>query len=494
MAPDDRDRNFEKALAQQARANAVDAFDCPDAETLAAYHERMLSAQEMAAYKSHIAACPRCQEILATLEITEAIPVEAEENQGVVAKGAARTLAAVHAEPVFSAPVQMAAAGGKSSPAAQMPKRNFYLRWIAPAGAIAAGFLVWVAINGGWNAQKQAKSPAPIEIAENREQKAVELSSPKPEVQAAKPLTEPKKLQPAMRQEIGGEYRRKQELDAAVTSSRSDANVRGRASAPSAVAHGPKMMQNQVQNQIQNGIQDSYINQKAGVNSDQASAPVAGQRVLVPPANAPSPTQQPPNIATANEAPAPAPSAKEADKDSKGNVAAATSTVEVAAEAVDTKKQKKADELKRSYELAGNLSKAVGGAAAASLRDGGAFDDSFIHTPDPQIFWFGGGNGTIFKTKDGGKTVFTQSTGAGVKVLSGSAADTNVCWLVAQNGMVLRTVDGGDHWTKIAAPASVSFMFVSATDALHAILSDVSGQVRFATNDGGLTWAVVPKP
>ena len=70
MALDDRERNFEKALRRELRANGVSGLDCPDAETLAAYHERMLSPEEMVAQKSHIAGCPRCQEILATLEIT----------------------------------------------------------------------------------------------------------------------------------------------------------------------------------------------------------------------------------------------------------------------------------------------------------------------------------------------------------------------------------------------------------------------------------------
>ena len=80
MALEDRERSFEKALQRQLRANAGAGLDCPDAETLAAYHERMLSSEEMVSFKSHIAACPSCQEILATLEVTEAIPVDFEKT------------------------------------------------------------------------------------------------------------------------------------------------------------------------------------------------------------------------------------------------------------------------------------------------------------------------------------------------------------------------------------------------------------------------------
>src|SRR5262249_61415235 len=82
MPGEDRERIFEKALARHLRANppsgahARDAA-CPDADGLAAYHERMLTAEEMISWKGHIALCPRCQEILAQLEATDELPVSA---------------------------------------------------------------------------------------------------------------------------------------------------------------------------------------------------------------------------------------------------------------------------------------------------------------------------------------------------------------------------------------------------------------------------------
>jgi len=54
MPSDDRDRQLEKALVRHLRSDAIDAA-CPDAETLAAYHERTLSLEEMAQWKQHIA-------------------------------------------------------------------------------------------------------------------------------------------------------------------------------------------------------------------------------------------------------------------------------------------------------------------------------------------------------------------------------------------------------------------------------------------------------
>src|SRR5215470_12737699 len=80
MPGEDRERMFEKALARHLRANpesGPDARDsaCPDAEVLAAYHERRLPPQELTSWKEHITLCSRCQEILARLEATDELPV-----------------------------------------------------------------------------------------------------------------------------------------------------------------------------------------------------------------------------------------------------------------------------------------------------------------------------------------------------------------------------------------------------------------------------------
>src|SRR5450631_1034764 len=86
MGHDDRERNFEKALQRHLRHGAArDAGAaansqaepalpaCPDPAMLAAFHERMLSNEEMDVAKVHIAACSRCQEILAHLEATDEV-------------------------------------------------------------------------------------------------------------------------------------------------------------------------------------------------------------------------------------------------------------------------------------------------------------------------------------------------------------------------------------------------------------------------------------
>src|SRR6266699_3242486 len=164
MAPDERDRRFDKALARHLRsaapageASSLPALpasqggSCPDSETLAAYHERSLLPEELNSWKEHIAGCANCQNILAQLEATDEISLEAAEREEVVAKGSQPVIAPrnVEAFPAAAAPGQSQGAAGAAPP--KKSRRVLLLRgarwqWLAPAGAIAAGLLVWIAL------------------------------------------------------------------------------------------------------------------------------------------------------------------------------------------------------------------------------------------------------------------------------------------------------------------------------------------------------------
>src|SRR5690242_13634531 len=90
MAPEERDRIFDQALARHLRADRSSpdsmnpssreparASECPGSETLAAYHERSLLPEEMNSWKEHIVGCSNCQAILSHLEATDEIPLQA---------------------------------------------------------------------------------------------------------------------------------------------------------------------------------------------------------------------------------------------------------------------------------------------------------------------------------------------------------------------------------------------------------------------------------
>lgn len=159
--PEDRDQLFEKALARELRAGAVNAAStCCDPETLAAYHERLLSAEEMAAAKEHLVSCARCQEILAHLELTQYL-ADAKNHQGV-------PVATLRAAAAAKSAAEMAPAAKK---VVQLQLRKIpALRWAAPLGAIAAVLLVWV---GARDLHKQAPKESVTQIAGNRTAQAL---------------------------------------------------------------------------------------------------------------------------------------------------------------------------------------------------------------------------------------------------------------------------------------------------------------------------------
>src|SRR5713101_2529704 len=204
MGCDERDRRFDKALSRHLRASqgATDAAlqrgSCPDSETLAAYHERSLLPEQLNSWKEHIVGCANCQTVLAHLETTDEISLQAFEQEEVVAKGAAPVAAArnVEAFPASAAPSQSHRAAEVATP--KRSRRALLLRgarwqWLAPAGALAAGLLVWIALHENQPlplpslkqvqvASNQAPPPPPPSVS-----RAVREASPPPKAALTKP-------------------------------------------------------------------------------------------------------------------------------------------------------------------------------------------------------------------------------------------------------------------------------------------------------------------
>jgi hypothetical protein len=526
MALDDRERNFEKALGRQLRANAGAGLDCPDAETLAAYHERMLSTEEMGSLKSHIAACPSCQEILVTLEVTEAIPVQTKDSEEAFAGKPKAALSATDASPTLSTVAIDAVPATKSSSLREMPRPKSYLRWVAPAGAIAAGLLIWVAINENRPSPKMAPpASTPIEVAENRK-----TTRQEPAPSLADNVTEPKaNLEERLRaeNELHKQVRGLPETDKELRLERS------RVSPNSAYQHGPAIAQNQVQNQIQNN---------GRVDQSQAYtymvAPPAPPRTVSPLKNAPA---APATKSLAESAPPP-PSpvttgggasngVREEQKDQANEVAAQRVEVTGSEPAVslDQKKNKvatqDADKLAvkgRSVQALAKLESGVAADASATaskekqaaqagraqlekadtgfvagamtsavLRDGDEFWLSVVRTTNAKVFWVISREGEVFRSEDGGKSSRKQEIPAEIKAIAGSATDAKVCWILAEKSIAVRTANGGKHWTILNVPTSLVLTTITAQDAMHAVVSDTSGKVGYSTADGGATWNLV---
>ncbi|HEV1993399.1 MAG TPA: hypothetical protein VGR03_03615, partial [Candidatus Acidoferrum sp.] len=212
MAPDERDRSFDKALARHLRsaAPAGEAAGlpeipasrsgaCPDSEMLAAYHERSLLPEQLNSLKEHIVGCANCQNVLAHLETTDEISLQAAQQDEVLAVKESEPVTAARNLESFSA----AAAPGRSQSAAgaALPKRSRRLlllrgarwQWLAPAGAIAAGLLVWIALHE--NQPSAPPSLKQVQVATNQAppppapsvSKAVQGISPSPRADLTKP-------------------------------------------------------------------------------------------------------------------------------------------------------------------------------------------------------------------------------------------------------------------------------------------------------------------
>src|SRR5216683_7615671 len=138
MPSDNRERSFENALASHLRAGdsaAVPHNACSDSETLAAYHERSLAPEQMASLKTHVTDCERCRQILAQLQATDEISVT-EQNVAHEAISAANSgVRILHS------------------------RKPTLWRWVAPAGALAAALLVWVAVRENNSVQIPPQPP-----------------------------------------------------------------------------------------------------------------------------------------------------------------------------------------------------------------------------------------------------------------------------------------------------------------------------------------------
>jgi len=396
------------------------------------------------------------------------------------------------------------------------------MKWVVPAGAIAAGLLIWVAMNESWNKQKAA-SETVVQVADDRELK--HSAPPHGDLETRIPVAKPAEKTLQAENELAKQSAGFSETDKETSSLR-----RPRMNPNGAYQHGPAMMQNQVQNQIQNNgnLNQSQAYEFRTQNQQQPT-------MVAPRANAPVRSETKSQVAAAAPPPAPvaASGAGNGVADRKDTpVGSVSETVEVAGAApavsLDRSKEetatKEADKLVangRSYQdlqkVGGNAADAaatatkekkaaeagrmqlkkaeaapvVGGMMSAALRDVDEFRLSLVRTTNAKIFWVISREGEVFRSEDGGKSSRKQEIGAGIKAIAGSATDAKICWILAEKGIVVKTADGGQHWATTNAPASLPFTTITAVDESHAIVSDASGKTSYSTFDGGATWNVM---
>ena len=472
MASDQRDRNFDKAIARHLRseADSADATNsaagvrshrdsCPDAETLAAYHERSLLPAEMNSWKEHIVSCPLCQEILAHLEATEAIPFASSQEVEAFSKSESRPVALSPSQPVGGSP--------KSVRSLRLVAGTRW-RWLVPAGAIAAGLLVWISLHENQRPALQSSDetriaknqepppPAPLSSGaaghaalESRPQlrppKSAEALdkiassrriAPSETLQQSRPYAySAKAASPKSAAKEEGKLQKDAERDAATDQLFGEK----RADLDTKTVDGALRQREERQEQAQPEAANNQLQNQANANMAKVAGPA--------PLNQVAAGKKMKSAAAATPAPAaPPPSAGASGGEAGFSVGAASQMVMVTA------------------------------------------DTSRIYAPGSGSLWHAGNAGLIEFSSDGGHSWSRQRSGVIVDLLTGSAPSEKVCWIVGRVGAILLTTDGGAHWKLISSPLKDDLGGIQATDDLHALIWNVQNKKRFSTSDGGLTW------
>ena len=471
MAPDQRDRNFDKALARHFRPGVpseesanlpaelgLQGDTCPDAETLAAYHERSLLPAEMNSWKEHLVACAHCQMVLAELEATDNIPLHHAEKEEVPVSEL-KPAAIVQPWPVATA--------APSRKTRMVPFSTPPIwRWLAPAGALAAILLVWISLhenqqprfpslNETQMAKKQAPNPPPDSVVSRAP--TARLSQPKPSAAAdqiaasngAVAFESPNQRekvqafsQPALRKPSEDK-----ESGAGKDEFRDSSAVPSRGANQADLDDAKKVAGAATQNvEVQS--------QAPPASNYQLNGKVAGPAPLSQ-AQAPTVAKQ---KSTAN-APAPAPTP--APSGVAGGVAAETSNNRL-------------------------------GAATQMVMV--VSDPRVIYAPGSAFQWRTGPAGLIEFSSNAGSSWSRQRSGVLVDLLTGSAPSARVCWIVGRVGAIVLTTDAGTNWKLLSSPLKEDLGGVHATDALHATIWNARRTKSFETSDGGLTWKLIGNP
>jgi len=491
--PEDRDQQFERALARHLRAEGAGESLCLDPETLAAYHERMLSPEELSSAKSHIVSCTRCQQVLARLETAQEVnEVQQVFNEApAVASLAGQVFGASARQPLAESSVDKAA-----NAVVVLPRGKFFtLRWVAPAGAIAAALLIWLGVRDSRVLNKPSSALA-TQVAENRQQ-----------LPASPPREESKESGLSRDDDFGTRQNfEKQKSAAGSAGSRNDAmpstprSKRGEPAPPPALLdekdgavagklEHEKKSSPAYEYSARSGVVSNSRGPSAAAAQAQANNALqrgdqgvasAGHVVEVAPAPGDLDKAQIPRPATKSDAlvaaksvpPPPLPAAPSRDRN------------QPPAGAGDSSFEAKGAEVS-SAEVSAAQGFTVPALSRAVSKTG---LDIRIAAPDGKKIWSVGPGGQIFHSTDAGRTWLVQISGVAANLTGGSAPSDKVCWIAGAAGTLLRTTDSGLHWLEIRTPLSGDLGGVHAADAKHASIWDAANRISYETSDAGKTW------
>jgi hypothetical protein len=507
MGHDDRERNFEKALQRHLRqaaprdagAGANSQAEpaspaCPDPAMLAAFHERMLSNEEMDAAKAHIAACSRCQEILALLEATDGVVAELDQEKVLQLREpvlAGRPSQEEEVLPHAAAPAVAArpAAALKAPQSISTGRRVRVWRWVAPAAAVAAGLLIWVTTHD--TLQHFTKPATGIQVAQEKSERPLaDQVTPLPPASLPAETRENGRFEEALKSlndskgSVGALNARR--APASTLGGAGGGVVGDVAGTPAERTRRASPLQGRNSFALKDLAPATRANAPAGAAGEQ-NARDSGRKILpkeklelgvageLSASSAPSPQPAAPPPAAARTA---AKQSAEAAEKKEAGANAMTVTTEQA-------------QVTANYESAASLQNDKASLAKTSegrTNSAKMKDAQLILSPDGSVLWRLRAGGKIERSADRGITWLQQNSGVKLELLAGSAPSDAVCWLVGRAGTILRTTDGGGHWGKVVSPLTGDIAGIRVEDALHAVIFYAGNNARFITSDGGATW------
>src|ERR1700722_593911 len=452
-------RRIGEALDQM---KPLDAQECPDAETLAAYAEQELTPVESAQWESHFATCARCRKILRVLAASSETPL-AEKEVAQLGKLVS----------TVCAPVEISRGAGVRDRSRVIDWRT---RWLAPALGVAAVLAVWFAMRPPWRSTDRGASPTLVAQAPKEEV---------PPATAAQALDQLSRVAPPQDQKTQPASPRDDRLSANIPSLKSAAG----ASAERRTESGNAIKK----------ISPSDSLAESTLQKEEKSGTSQAEPEVVPPASpAPPPPDARAKAAMAAPAPAPLPQARAQADMAPPPVPAApgsvsqTVTVTEAAPVVEATNETAAGTIQQ--EASTDLpSKGRDRQAIAALRPTRELS-VILKASTGSTLWRAGRGGIIERSIDAGKTWASQMATSREDWLAGAAVSGTVCWLAGRNGAIARAIDG-QNWGRIAPPAISAggdaklpdWAGVTARDAQSATITARDGR-RFATPDGGQTW------
>jgi hypothetical protein len=395
----DDDKKFEGALAgflHRERRDSERHVFCPEPGLLAAYYDRTLSPEEIQVARLHVEGCSRCQDVLAQLKKTEELP-----------------LVATPLDKLDSVHSQALTFPGSATP---VPNHSRW-RWIAPAGAIAATLVLWLAYQQ--DRSTKISSSDSVQVAENRREVDVPAPVPQPPVaqsnsglqgEPARGLEDksPNKMESAPSPKMTRDTESKaRKID--------KPNVRPRTG------------------QLSRSDSESKAVEEFSNNSDLSAATVTAQSVSAAPV--------PANVGSAVPSQVPMADAR-LKKKMSAQLSAARNSVIIGTAGTAVWRVGPAGSIEISIDGGNNWHAQISG-VDADLSAGSA--------PLANICWVVGRSGTILLTTDSGATwgKIKSPTGkdiAGVLALDASKATV---WDVSDEKF--ETVDGGFTWKRVGS-------------------------------------------